>query len=288
LLSGRVVVERLLMMEGLDLGAVMTSSRETVRGSTTGSAFLRNLQFDIEAISSADARLEWNAARFESEAALRVRGTAEHPVLLGHVHLLAGEMDFRGNRYRLTRGDMNFSNPFRLDPVIDVEATTTIQQYEVTIQLSGPASHLSLNYRSDPPLPPGDVITLLALGHTGAESQLRRTGASGAADVGARAVLSEAISSQLGGRIEKFFGVSRFRVDPAFSGVGADQNATARITIEQRVTRELTITYVTNVTSTQRQVFQIEYNVSRDLAILALRDENGTFGLDIKRTKRFK
>ena len=108
------------------------------------------------------------------------------------------------------------------------------------------------------------------------------------ADVGARAVLSEAISSQLGGRIERLFGVSRFRVDPAFSGVGADQNATARITIEQRVTRDLTITYVTNVTSTQRQVFQIEYNVSRDLSILALRDENGTFGLDIKRTKRLK
>lgn len=287
LLSGRVVVERLLMMEGLDLSSVM-ASRDNVRGSTTGSAFLRNLQFDVEAISSADARLEWNAARFESEAALRVRGTAEHPVLLGHVHLLAGEMDFRGNRYRLTRGDMNFANPFRLDPVIDVEATTTIQQYEVSIQLSGPASHLTLNYHADPPLPPGDIITLLALGHTGAESQLRSTGGGGTADVGARAVLSEAISSQLGGRIERLFGVSRFRVDPAFSGVGADQNATARITIEQRVTRDLTITYVTNVTSTQRQVFQIEYNVSRDLSILALRDENGTFGLDIKRTKRLK
>ena len=287
LLSGRVVVERLLMLEGLNVAAIMATSRDAVHGGGAGSSFLRNLQIDIEAVSSSDARVEWSAARFESEAELRIRGTAEHPVLLGHVHLLAGDMDFRGNRYRLTRGDMNFSNPFRLDPVIDVEATTTIQQYEVSIQLSGPASRLALSYRSDPPLPSSDIITLLALGHTGEESQLRRSSGGGNSDLGAQALLSEAISSQLGGRIERLFGVSRFRVDPAFSGVGADQNATARITIERRLTRDLTVTYVTNVTSTQRQVIQIEYNVSRGLSILALRDENGTFGLDIKLTKRF-
>jgi translocation and assembly module TamB len=288
LLSGRVFMERLLLLEGLDLAAVMSSARDAGLGGGTASSFLRNLQFDIEAVSSSDARVEWASARFESEAELRIRGTAEHPVLLGHVHLLSGEMDFRGNRYRLTRGDMNFSNPFRLDPMIDVEATTTIQQYEVSIQLSGPASRLTLGYRSDPPLPPSDIITLLALGHTGEESQLRTSSGGGGADLGAQALLSEAISSQLGGRVERLFGVSRFRVDPAFSGVGSDQNATARITIEQRLTRDLTVTYVTNVTSTQRQVIQIEYSVSRGLSVLGLRDENGTFGLDFKLTKRIK
>jgi translocation and assembly module TamB len=117
---------------------------------------------------------------------------------------------------------------------------------------------------------------------------LRSSSGGGGSDLGAQALLSEAISSQVGGRIERLFGVSRFRVDPAFSGVGSDQNATARITIEQRLTHDLTVTYVTNVTSTQRQVIQIEYNVSRDLSILGLRDENGTYGLDIKFTKRFK
>jgi translocation and assembly module TamB len=288
LLSGRVVVERLLMLEGLNLGAIMATSRDAVHGGGAGSSFLRNLQIDIEAVSSSDARVEWSSAQFESEAELRIRGTAEHPVLLGHVHLLSGDLDFRGSRYRLTRGDMNFSNPFRLDPVIDVEATTTIQQYEVSIQLSGPASRLTLSYRSDPPLPSSDIITLLALGRTAEERQFRTSSGAGNADLGAQAILSEAISSQLGGRVERLFGVSRFRVDPAYSGVGSDQNATARITIEQRLTRDLTVTYVTNVTSTQRQVIQMEYNVTRDLSILALRDENGTYGLDIKITKRFK
>ena len=92
----------------------------------------------------------------------------------------------------------------------------------------------------------------------------------------------------MGGRIEKLFGVSRFRVDPFLAGTGTDQNASARVTIEQQVARDLTITYITNVTSTQQQVIQVEYNVNKGLSIVALRDQNGTFGLDIKFKKLFK
>jgi len=54
------------------------------------------------------------------------------------------------------------------------------------------------------------------------------------------------------------------------------------------VTRNLTITYVSNVSSTQQQVIQVEYNVNRNVSIVALRDQNGTFGIDFKIKKRFQ
>lgn len=288
LLSGRVVVERLLMAEGFDLASMIITSKEPMRGPTTTSPFLRNLQFDIEGVSSPDARVEWTGARVECEANLRLRGTWEHPVLLGNIHLLAGEMAFRGNRYRLSRGDINFANPFRLDPVLNVEASTTIRQYEVTLNFTGPASRLTLAYRSDPPLPSSDIIALLALGRPSEESEFRGPTAVQTPELGATTLLSEAISSQLGGRIERLFGISRFRVDPFLAGTGTEQNAAARITIEQQVTRDLVITYITNVTSTQQQVIQVEYNLNRNVSIVALRDQNGTFGLDVKFKKRFK
>ncbi len=286
-LSGRIVVGRLLLGPNADLATLILASQEAPRGPATSSAFLRNLQFDIQADSSPDARLEWTGARVQIEGSLRVRGTWEHPILLGHLHLLGGEMDFRGNRYTLSRGDINFANPFRMDPVLNVEATTTINQYEITLDFTGPASHLSLAYRSDPPLPSSDVVALLALGTTGEESALRSSTAS-AQNYGATALLSEAISSQLGGRIERLFGISRFRVDPFLAGTATEQNPAARITIEQRVTHDLTITYSTNATSNQQQVIQVEYAVRRDVSIIFLRDINGTFGLDVKFKKRFK
>jgi translocation and assembly module TamB len=292
-LSGRVVVERVTLSQGLEVAGVLVSSKGSISGPTTSSTFLRNLQFDIAALSGPDARMEWPGAELEAEANLRVRGTWEHPILLGHIHILSGDLSFHGDRYRVTRGDMNFANPFRLDPVLNVEATTTIQQYEITLNFNGPASKLTLAYRSDPPLPANDIITLLALGQTSSEASIRGggTGTSQSASSGASAILSEAVSSQLGGRLERLFGITRFRVDPGLAEVGStgsSQNAAARVTVEQQVTRNLTITYVSNVGSTQQQVIQVEYNLDRNISIVALRDQNGTFGIDIKIKKHFQ
>jgi translocation and assembly module TamB len=287
-LSGHIVVDRLLMAEGFDIAGIMVSAKEPANGPATSSSFLRNLQFDIQADSSPDSRMEWSGARFQTDANLRLRGTWEHPIFLGHIHLLTGEMNFRGNQYTISRGDINFANPFRLDPVLNIEATTTIRQYEVTLDFTGPASRLTLAYRSDPPLPSSDIIALLALGQTGEESA-QRSAQGQNSGVGASTLLSEAISSQLGGRIQRLFGISHFSVGPSIGGLTSQQqNSIASVTIEQQISRGLVITYITNVTTTQYQVIQIEYTINREFSIVALRDENGTFGLDVVRKTRFK
>lgn len=289
LLSGRVTIERVNLSGGLEAAGALVASRES--GGTT-SRFLQNLQFDVEALSTPDARMEWPNAELEAEANLRVRGTWEHPILLGHIHVLSGDLYFHGNRYRVARGDLNFARPLNIDPDINIEATTTIQQYEITLNFAGSASKLNLSYRSDPPLPGNDIVTLLTLGQTSSEAELRAggTGAAQSPGSGASALLSEAISSQLGGRLERLFGITKLRVDPGLAGVGStgsEQSAAARVTVEQQVTRNLTITYVSNVSSTQQQVIQVEYNVNRNISIVALRDQNGTFGIDVKIKKRF-
>jgi len=289
-LSGKVVVDRVNLSGGLETAGALIASREY---GGPPSSFLQNLQFDIEALSTPDARMEWPNAELEADANLRVRGTWEHPILLGHIHVLSGDLYFHGNRYRVARGDLNFARPLNIDPDINIEATTTIQQYEITLNFSGPASKLNLSYRSDPPLPGNDIVTLLTLGQTSSEAEVRAggTGASQSPGSGASAILSEAISSQLGGRLERLFGITKLRVDPGLAGVGSsgsEQSAAARVTVEQQVTRNLTITYVSNVSSTQQQVIQVEYNVNRNVSIVALRDQNGTFGIDVKIKKRFQ
>ena len=287
LLSGRITVQRLFLVNGLDLAAFMMAARAQGTTVPATTPFLSNLNLDLQVDSGPGARLEWTGARLEADASLRVRGSWDRPAVLGHVHLLGGEMDVRGNRFRLTRGDLNFADPLRLDPVLNVEATTTVQQYEVTVDLTGRASAMRLSYRSDPPLPETDVIALLALGRTGEASELRTAAPTQPGQFGASAVLSEAISSEVGGRIARLFGISRLQIDPFAGGVGTESNAAARLTIEQRITPNLTVTYATNATSSAEQVIQIEYTVSRNVSIVALRDINGTFGIDVKFRKRF-
>ncbi|MDE3170920.1 MAG: translocation/assembly module TamB domain-containing protein, partial [Acidobacteriota bacterium] len=180
------------------------------------------------------------------------------------------------------------ANPFRLDPVLDVELTSSISQYQVTIDFSGPADRLAMNYRSDPPLPDSDIVALLALGTPGQGTALQsQPGAS--QNYGATALLSEAVTSGIGGRIEHLFGISQFRVDPFAAETTTESNAAARVTIVEQVARGLTITYSTNAATTnQYQLIQIEYAVKRDVSVQFLRDINGTYGFDIKWVRHFK
>jgi len=287
-LSGRVEVQRLLFAQGVDLASFFATASETSAGPPSTSLFLRNLAFDIEGQTKPGAQIQWTGAQVGIEANVRLRGTWDRPILLGNVHLLGGQMAFRGNKFDLTRGDINFANPFRLDPVLNVEATATIAQYQVTINFSGPASRLSMTYRSDPPLPDSDIIALLALGSPGEEAGLRSQSAS-SQNYGATALLSEAISSGIGGRIEHLFGISQFRVDPFVAGTATESNAAARVTIQEQVTHDLTITYSTNAATTnQYQLIQVQYDVSRELSVEFLRDINGTYGFDIKWVKHIK
>ena len=286
ILSGSLELKRLLFGEGSDITSFF-SGGNSAGGASSSSAFMRNLTFDVEAHSSPGARIEWTSAQVEIDSDLHLRGTWDRPIILGHIHLLGGQMSFRGNNFTLTRGDINFTNPFQLDPELNIEATSTISQYAVTINFSGRASKLSLSYRSDPPLPDTDIVALLALGTTGQESALRSSAGSGT-NYGATALLSEAISTGLGGRIEHLFGISHFRVDPFLAGTATESNASARVTIEQQVTRDLTITYSSNAASDQQQLIQVEYHVKRDMSIVFLRDVNGTYGLDVKFVKHFK
>ncbi|MGH9744489.1 MAG: translocation/assembly module TamB domain-containing protein [Candidatus Acidiferrales bacterium] len=288
ILSGKIQIQRLLLAEGVDVASLFTAASETSASPPSSSPIMRNLTFDIEGQTTPGARIEWSGAQLEVDGNVRLRGTWDRPVLLGHIHLLGGEMAFRGNNYQLTRGDVNFANPFRLDPVLNVEATSTIGQYQVTIDFSGPASRLTLSYRSDPPLPDSDIIALLAIGSTGQESGLRSSGA-GSQNYGATALLSEAISSGLGGRIERLFGISHFRVDPFLAGTATESNAAARVTIQQQFTRNLTVTYSTNAATTnQYQLIQVEYAVKRDISVIFIRDINGTYAFEVRFVRRFK
>src|SRR5260370_31876660 len=102
---------RVALSQGFDFGSVLIAAKEGGPAPVTHSAFLRNLQFDIEAVSSANARMEWPGAQFEAQADLHARGTRDHPSILGHLHLLSGDITFPGNRYQLTPRHIHSSQP---------------------------------------------------------------------------------------------------------------------------------------------------------------------------------
>ena len=287
-LQGELVVRQMFLNENVNwIARIIESTNPFAEqpGAAT-SPLASRIHMNVRVTSAPPVRVETPDLRAVGDIDIRVQGTLANPVQVGSIHFLSGEGVFRGNRYRLVRGDISLTNPFRTQAYLDLEAQTRVQRYELMVDISGPFDRLKLAYRSDPPLPTADILSLLALGYARQEEVFSTTGANPLGTVGASAILSEALSSQVTGRIQHLFGVSRIKIDPNVGVPGFGSGA--RVTVEQQVTRDLTLTYVTNTSSSQYRIIQFELAVSENVSVLGIRDQNGIFGLEFRFRHRFK
>jgi len=280
-LSGQVRINQLWFTPDFDLTTFMGQFGGEV-SAPPGQGFSQNLQLNLSVQSTSGINLVSRELTLQGNANLNIRGTAAEPVILGRVNLNSGDLLFMGNRYLLQGGTVDFANSSQTQPVLNLAASTTVEQYDIHLQFHGPTDHLRTNYTSVPSLPPSDIINLLVFGKTSEES-----GASPMpGNLGAESLIASQISSQLTSRVEKIAGISRLSVDPVLGGSGSQQNPGARVTIQQRVTGNIFVTFSTDVTQTQNQVIELQYNVTPRLTVSGTRDQNGGFGFDtrIKKT----
>lgn len=294
LLSGTVVVDRLGLNPKTDLGSILADAARSTPVDPIQNRSLRGMQLDVKIGTSADAELQTSLTRdIQPEADLKLRGTAARPALLGRVSVNEGEIQFFGNQYLITRGEIGFFNPVKIEPFVNLDLETKARGITVTINLSGPPNKLNISYRSDPPLQSNEIVALLTVGRAPASASTAGTPSSQSSSLlqsGGNSLLGAAISAPLTGpindRLQRFFGVSRIKIDPELNTI--TNTPQARLTIEQQLSREITVTYITNLNRTQNQIVRMQWDFSRDFSVLAVRDENGIFGIDFQYRKRFK
>jgi hypothetical protein len=161
-------------------------------------------------------------------------------------------------RYQIERGIIAFSNPNRTEPVLNILLRTTINQYNLSLTFVGPLDKMQTNYVSDPPLPTADIINLIARGQT---------------------------TQQAAAAPSNFAGLSSLSIDPTLGG--NDSNPGARVAMQKRITSGFLFTFATDVTTTQREIIQGEYQFNKRWSASVTRDENGGFAVDGKYHKRF-
>jgi translocation and assembly module TamB len=76
------------------------------------------------------------------------------------------------------------------------------------------------------------------------------------------------------------------KIDPAF--IGTLGNSSARITVSEPLSKQLTLVFATNVNETAQQLIQVQYQLNQQYSIVATRDESGVFSFVFKIRKRYK
>ncbi len=284
LVSGKVTLTGFAINPDVDFASLATSNGVSLPPDPNSPT--NKVRLDIRVTSAPSLNFQNSFARLAGNVDLAIRGTLAQPTVLGRVTITEGTATFNGEKFELQHGEIYFSNPVRIQPVLDLTATTTVENYTITIALSGATTKLNPTFRSEPPLSEQDIFSLLAMGRTQEEQQIYSTeqqqaGVNSTAD----SLLGGALNATISNRIQKLFGGGSVRIDPNFvSGVG---NATARITVEEPISKNATLTYATNVNSTAEQLIQGEWRVTPDFSVVAVRDESGVFSLIFRLHRRY-
>ena len=286
-LSGDVTITKLGFTPGFDFGTYLERTAQ-INALPQTDPVLNKIRLDLHLVTAPELQMETSVIRLQGEADLHLRGNAAKPVVLGRADVFEGEAYFNGTKYRLERGGVTFNNPALTTAILDLQATTRVRDYEVTLSMTGPASSPKLNYRSDPPLPPSDIIALLAFGQTSEQSaQLQQNSSSAFSSQTSNALLAAALNATLNNRAQRLFGNTHIKIDPQglVTETSLPQNSPA-VTIEQQVKDNLTLTYTTAVAQTSQQVIRAEYNITRNISVVAIRDQNGIVSFDVKVRRR--
>jgi translocation and assembly module TamB len=280
-LTGRVIIDYLGFAQNYDV-ATLASQFASSPAPTMPSAFEKGMKLDVAVQSANTLNAATSQLSVQGAVNLILTGTLANPVVLGRTTLTGGEVFFFGKRYAIQSGNVQFSNPAHTSPSVNLYATTTVSQYTISLHFLGPVDQMKTSFTSSPPLPPADIINLLAFGKT---SEQAASSPATPGVLGAESLLAQGVTSQISGKIQRLAGISQLSITPIIGG--ANQVPGAQVAIQQRVTGRLLVTFTTNTAATQNTAVQVQYQLGHGLSISTLRDHNGGYGIDVHLHKSF-
>jgi len=286
-LSGDVLITRFTTSPDFDFAALAAKVNAAKTTMVPPDAPSNHIRLDVHVISSSQLEFQNAFAKLGGDVDLRLRGTMASPALLGRVSITEGSAVIAGTRYELEHGEIAFANPLRIDPDIDLSATARVEEYDIKLGLRGTPQRLSVTYRSDPPLPESDVVALLALGRTQSQQRIyteqQQQSLSGPAT---DTLLGGALNATVSNRVQKLFGAGSVKVDPNY--LGPFGNSTSRIIVQERLGRNVTLTYATDANTTGQQLLQADVAINSHVSLVVARDESGVFSMVLKATRRYR
>ncbi|HXN06463.1 MAG TPA: translocation/assembly module TamB domain-containing protein, partial [Nitrospiria bacterium] len=211
-----------------------------------------------------------------------LRGSLDHPVLIGRMEAATGTVQFNNSTFNLLTGTVDFTNPEFIEPLIDVKAQTTVtagptsRSYQIILELSGTPDKLETTLTADDPtLTRTDILALLLSGR----------GTSGSAQTsGIQQSLPVPIT--IGTQLELPI-AGQVSFEPA--APSTKSGAAPRVSVEQRMLGDrFILTYAYIINPTQDQIIKMEYMLNRNMSLQGIRNDDGTLNSNLKFRFEFK
>ena len=294
-ISGNVRVRRAEYTKDIELAELINQRPQPSIEEGSEFTFAQTANFDKLRVEGRNALIMHNnIGDVVASLSVTVDGPVKDPIIEGRITATRGTLNFRNSPYEITRGLIYLPARLDADPVLNIEAQSVIRGYRVTAMIEGPMSHPTTTVGAEPSLPQADVVSLILNGTLTSTEQNTSVLAQSGVGTAASLLTDALINAPISKATNKLFGLSRLEINPIVSGTNS--TPTARLTAARRVTKDMTITYSTNIASDPNQILSVEYRVSNRMSFVAqyeqgsnrnLATRNNNYSFEIRFRKRF-
>jgi outer membrane protein assembly complex protein YaeT len=278
LLSGDVMVMDARYTDDFNVGSTLF---QLIRRDPVGGVFqepnpyLKDLSFNLNILTAEDLVIDNNISKSQMSADLKLTGTVYHPSLAGRIDIVeGGEVYFSQNKFAIEQGTVDFINPTRIEPDLNLSARTQVREYDIRLVLQGTPEKFSASLVSDPPLSEPNIVSLLVTGRT-----LESASASILSVAGSTAL--SYVNSALTGKIEqataRALGLESVRIDAGL--VFTEENPEARITVGQHLSRNFELVFSQDLKAARNQMWLANYNPFQSFNIQGIKRDNNEYNL---------
>ncbi|MGD2085084.1 MAG: outer membrane protein assembly factor BamA [Candidatus Aminicenantes bacterium] len=242
------------------------------------------LNLDIGLRTSSPLLINNNISRSQLSADLSLQGSYNYPALSGRLTLTeGGEIYLGGNRYSVESGIINFVNPYRIEPDMNIRARTKVQDYDILLEIKGTPETIKAFFTSTPVLSEPNIISLLVTGRT-----LESVSGSMLDTTGSQAL--SYIGSTFSGKIQQFtkqkLGLDQVRIDGSL--IASKDNPGARLTVGQRLTSNLELTLSQDLKQAQNRSWILDYTPIPNVTIQGVKQDNEQYSAALMHDIRFR
>jgi autotransporter translocation and assembly factor TamB len=215
-----------------------------------------------------------NLAALQLAPDLQVGGTLAQPVVSGRAQVTEGELTYQKKTFTITRGVVDFIDPYRIAPEVEVVSETKVRDWQITLDVSGTPDALLFKLSSDPPEEDNDILSLLLLGRTSREL----IEGEGGSNQSTKQMLANLVASTMGEDLKRVAGVDILEVDTT-NDEDDPEGERIEVTVGKKLSRRMTLKYAVESKAgffTRRVIS--EYKLIDELLATGFQDSDGIFG----------
>ncbi len=281
ILEGRYIKDvRLNPIESIDQ-TLRTTPVETTK---TPWPIFDNMALDCKISYEAPFVVDNNIALLTIKPDLYVRGTVNRPLITGRAEVESGTIYFRRNEFNVQKGVLDFINPYKIEPTLDIQGDVKIREWTVFLNVSGTLENLKFNLSSDPSESEQDILSLLITGKTTREL----IAGQGGSLLSPKQMLADVLAENAQKEIKSATGLDVVSLEYN-DAKNAEESDEVKVTVGKELSKRVTVKY--GVQTKSAKVIQkviTEYKFLETLLMNAFEDNDGNYGAEIQFRLEFR